>query len=303
MKTILKNILVSIDFSDASLNALNTAIKMAQRHDANLHLLYVNDMMSYYPLVGNLAAIQPMADEISKKDSSLLEKLAFSIITNHYVDCRFYTVSGNRNVIVKEWVNQHPVDLAIIGTEPGMEDSFYLFDSLAYQLLQSSSCHVLTVPAAKTIEGFHHIIYPVQSKGAPMSKYPLTRQIVERNHADVSVVSMVENTDADMLGILNRFSERIKFRLTGKANSVETHQCFTKDAAKSLTEICRNEVADLIVIEADTHRNIKEFFFGNFTQKMLCNPEAAVLCINPEKKEVHHGSYFGKENSSRFQMN
>jgi len=302
MKTILKDILVPIDFSDTSLNALNTAIKMAQRHDATLHLLYVNDMMSYYPLVGNLAAIQPMADEISKKDSSLLEKLAFSVITNHYVDCRFYTVSGNRNVIIKEWVKQHPIDLAIIGMEPGMEDSFYLFDSLAYQLLQSSSCHILTVPAAKVIEGFHHVIYPVQSKGAPMSKYPLTRQVVEKNRADVSVVSIVESNDADMLGILNRFSEQIKFRLKGKAKSVETQQCFTKDAAKTLVEICRNEVADLIVIEADTHRNIKEYFFGNFTQKMLCNPEAAVLCINPAKKEVRRDSHFGKENSSQLQM-
>jgi len=303
MKTILKDILVPIDFSDTSLNALNTAIKMAQRHDATLHLLYVNDMMSYYPLVGNLAAIQPMADEISKKDSSLLEKLAFSIITNHYVDCRFYTVSGNRNVIVKDWVNQHPIDLAIIGMQPGMEDSLYLFDSLAYQLLRSSSCHVLTVPAAKTIKGFHHIIYPVQSTGVPMSKYPLTRQIAEKNHADVFVVSMMDKTDTNMLGILNRFTERIKFRLAGKVKSVEIQQCFTKDAAKSLTEICRNEVADLIVIEADTHRNVKEFFFGNFTQKMLRNPEAAVLCINPKKKEVFYDPYFGKVDSSKFQMN
>lgn len=303
MKTILKDILIPIDFSDTSLNALNTAIKMAQRHGATLHLLYVNDIIYYYPLVGDLAAIQPMSEEIFKKDTCLLEKLAFSIITNNYVDCRFYTVTGNRSIIVKEWLDAHPVDLTIIGMEPELENSTYLFDSLAYQLLRSSWCHVLTVPAAKTIDLFQHIVYPIQSNGIPMSRYPITRQIAEKNNADVSLVSLVENMDADMQGVLNRFSERIKYRLMGRARSVKTKHCFTNNAVKSLAEICKDEVADLIVIEADTHRNMKEFFFGNFTQKMLRNPEAAVLCINPEKKEVLHDQYFGKVNLNQFQMN
>jgi nucleotide-binding universal stress UspA family protein len=117
-----------------------------------------------------------------------------------------------------------------------------------------------------------------------MVKFALTRQIAEKNNADVSVVSLLDSMDADSSGSLNRFSARIKFRLAGKAKSVTTSQVYTHNAAASLAEICRQELADLVVIEADTQRNIKEYFFGNFTQKMLRNPEAAVLCVNPSQR-------------------
>jgi nucleotide-binding universal stress UspA family protein len=181
-------------------------------------------------------------------------------------------------------VQQHPVDLTILGLSPGAADASYLFDSLPYQLLQATTSHVLTVPADKSVESFQHIIYPVQSTGAPMSKFPLTRQIAEKNNADVSVISLIENADADRSGSLNRFSARVKFRLAGKARSVKTSQLYTYDPAASLAAMCQAEVADLVVIEADIQRNIKEYFFGNFTQKMLRNPDAAVLCINPSQR-------------------
>ncbi|WP_342645384.1 universal stress protein [Mucilaginibacter sp. CSA2-8R] len=284
MKAILQDILIPIDLSDTSFNALNTAINMARRHQARLHLLYVSDIMFYYPKVGDLTAVQLMAAEVMEKDAYLLEKLTASIKAAHRVDCRLYTVTGNRNLMIKEWVQQNPVDLTILGLSPSATDASYLFDSLPYQLLQATNSHVLTVPADKSVDRFQHIIYPVQSTGTPMSKFPLTRQIAEKNNADVSVISLIERADADISSSLNRFSARVKFRLDGMARSVTTGQHYTHDRAASLASICRTEVADLVVIEADTQRNIKEYFFGNFTQKMLRNPDAAVLCINPSQR-------------------
>ncbi len=284
MKAILQDILLPIDLTDTSLNALNTAINMANRHQARLHLLYISDIMFYYPQIGDLTAVQSMAAEVMEKDTYLLEKLTASVQDTHQVDCRLHTVTGNRNLIIKEWVQQHPVDLTILGMSTGVAESSYLFDSLAYQLLKATASHVLTIPPAKSVDSFHHIIYPLQSTGTPMSKFALTSQIAEKNNAEVSIISLMDNMDADSSGSLNRFSSRIKFRLAGKARSVTSSQIYTHNAVASLAGICRQELADLVVIEADTRRNIKEYFFGNFTQKMLRNPEAAVLCINPSQR-------------------
>ncbi len=285
MKTILKDILIPVDLTDASLNALNTAIHMASRHQATLHLLHVNDMTFHYPQVGDLNAVHTLTAEVLDKDRELLEKLTDSICTSHHIDCRYYTVTGNRSLMIKEWVQQHPADLIILGTPDDMDQSTYLFDSLAYQLLQDTPCHVLAVPAGKSNDHFQHIVYPVQSTGVPMAKLPLTRQIIEKNHADVSVVSLVDNADANLQNSLSRFSARIRLRLAKKAASVTTSQVYTQNAVASLAAICKAELADLVVIEANTRRNIREYFFGNFTQKMLRNSETAVLCVNPLQRE------------------
>jgi nucleotide-binding universal stress UspA family protein len=74
MKNTIKNILAPVDLKASSLNSLNTAIQMAVRHEATLHLLYVEDIIKYYPQMGQLASIQPVMEDIFQKDKYLLEK-------------------------------------------------------------------------------------------------------------------------------------------------------------------------------------------------------------------------------------
>ncbi len=281
MKTILKDVLIPVDLSDTSLNALDTAVHMARRHQATLHVLYVSDLLFHYPQMGNLTAVHTMAAEVINKDKALLENITRSIRSEHQVNCRLYTPAGNRDLLIKEWAQQHPADLVILGMPAHIDHASYIFDSLGYQLLQDTPCHVLAVPAGKSNQNFQHVVYPVQSTAAPMATLPLAKQIIEKNHADVSVVSLIDNADANLQSSLSSLSARIQSRLHKKAASVTTSQVYTQNAAASLVDICKTALADLVVIEANTRRNIREFFFGNFTQKMLHNPETAVLCVNP----------------------
>ena len=279
MKTILKDILVPIDFSDTSLNALRCAVDIARRHHATLHLFYVNDVIAYYPRIGELGTASSMADEILEKDIYLLEKLAQSITAGHHVDCRFHIATGNRELIIREWVKERSIDLTVIGMTPDIDQATYLFDTLAFKILQDAACDVLTIPACKSGGSFARILYPVQSHGAPMARYNLVKAIAEKSNAEVSLLSLVEKADMEMSGILNSFAERIKSRLIDKVKRVRNRHIFTKNAAVTLTEVSREQAADLIVIEADTRRTVKEFFTGNFTQRMLRNPSTAVWCV------------------------
>ncbi len=302
MKTILRDILIPVDLSETSLNSLNTAIHMARRHQARLHVLYVSDLLFHYPQMGNLTAVHTMAAEVIEKDKSVLEDLTRSIRTSEQVDCRLYTPAGNRDLLIKEWAQKHPADLVILGMPAHIDHASYIFDSLAYQLLQDTPCHVLAVPAGKSNQVFQHVVYPVQSTAAPMATLPLAKQIIEKNHADVSVVSMIDNADANLQSSLNSLSARIRFRLAKNAASVTTSQVYTQNAAASLVAICKAELADLVVIGANTRRNIREYFFGNFTQKMLHNPETAVLCINPAQKERVNKASVSKLSAKRMQL-
>ncbi|WP_158829545.1 universal stress protein [Mucilaginibacter lacusdianchii] len=279
MKTIIKNILVPVDFSDTSLNALNTAVRMATRHDATLHLLYVQDVMLYYPQRGQLTMLQPMLQEAVIKDVDALEQMAYHVIADYNVRCRIHTANGNRSAIICEWADKQDIDLIVVGMATDISTAFYLYDTLPYQILKSAPCHVLTVPANKEVNAFQRIIYPVQSDGLSLGKLPLAQQIAEKNNAEVAVVTLAQNNDADVISRISTFSDRIRASLRRSAKSVRTKHIRTGDPASSLITVCREEVADLVVIEANTRRSISEFFLGGFTQKMIRNPEAAVLCI------------------------
>ncbi|MET3978241.1 nucleotide-binding universal stress UspA family protein [Mucilaginibacter sp. UYP25] len=284
MKTTINNILIPIDLSDTGLNALNTAVKMASRQRANLHLLYVQDIMNYYPRQGQLSTIEPMMEEIFEKDKYLIERTAAAIVKDYQVNCHCHTVTGLLSTAVEEMAKEINADLIITGIPSGLKDQSYLFDSAAYQIIKSAPCHVLTVPAGRKVNNFKHIVYPVISDGQPMASLPLTSAVIEKNDADVSIVSVIQKDNADLLSSITSFAERIRHKTQKISRSARTRPLYTSNVVKALSRICREEEADLIVIELNKTRTLKEFFYGSFTQKMIRNPDAAVLCVKGDFK-------------------
>lgn len=286
MKIKLKNILIPINLSSSATNALTTAIHMAKRHQATLHLLYTEDIMDYYPQMGRLAVMGPMMEDIWKNDRSLLKKLARSVKRRHRINCVLHSASGYRVAVISQQAAELNADLIVIGTEPDIQDQSYLYDSLPYKVLKSAGCHVLTVPASKKIFNFGHIIFPVLSREHPANKLDISQLLVEKNNAVVSVVSMLRSEDLNLLSLISDIAEQVKSRLKMYARSVTRSSFYTLNLAGELIGLAKEKSAQLVVISGDTHRSLKEFFFGSFTQRMIRNNEVAVLFINDQPAET-----------------
>lgn len=279
MKNKIKRILIPVDLSETSLNALNTAIQMAKRHNAQLHLLYTHDIIDNYPKLGRMATFEPMVEEVLEKDTLLLDKIVQSIFYSHQVNCFLHVETGCRlNVITDKSVELN-IDVIVLGTEPDVAAGSYLNDSLAYKILQNTKSHVLTVPAGKEINNFNKIIFPVLTQENPITKLQLSRSVIERNNANVSIVGIVKQQDLNFLSNVRDLSESIKRRARTFSGSVTKRSVYSLSTVKDITEISEDENAQLVVLEGNTKRNFKEFFFGSFTQRMIRNAEVAVLFI------------------------
>ncbi|MEB0262821.1 MULTISPECIES: universal stress protein [unclassified Mucilaginibacter] len=279
MNTQIKRILLPIDLSETSLNALNTAMRMAKRHNAQLHLLYTQDIMDYYPKMGRMAPLEPMLEEVLEKDKLLLEKIVQSIFYTHQINCFLHVEIGYRSTIITEKSKELDIDVIVLGTAPDIADQSYLNDSLAYKILQNTTSHVLTVPAGKEINNFKKIIFPVLIQENAITKLKMSRSLIEKNNATVSVVGIVKQQDLPLLSTVRDFSESIKRRAKTFSGSVTRKSVYSLNSSKDIMGISKNEKAQLIVVEGNTKRNFKEFFFGNFTQRMIRNAEFAVLFI------------------------
>lgn len=278
MKTTIKNILAPVDLTPTSLNSLNTAIQMAARHEALLHILYVEDIINYYPQMGQLGTIEPVIREIVEKDKYLLEKMAKAIFKDFQVNCWVHSVTGYPTTMVSDMAAEVKADMIVMGTEAGIDKKSYLVDSPVYKVMRAAPCHVLMVPANQTFSAFEHILYPVMSDGTPLANLPVAKVIIEKNNATVSVIRVIQKEDSEVLNSLKMLSDSIRRRSNGVARSARTRPLYTSNPAKGLAKLSREEKAGLVVIEGKTQRSLKEFFTGSFTQKMLRNQDVAVLC-------------------------
>ncbi|MGA9651408.1 universal stress protein [Pedobacter sp.] len=302
MKNNIKNILIPIDLTDAKINALNTAIQMAKRHKSNLHLLHIKDIGTHYPGMGQVAKVTTMMDEVWKKDKAFLEKLTTSITKSHNLNCSLHSVTGNRPAMIVKQSALLQADITVLGIDPNISEQTYLTDSLPYKVLRETAGHLLTVPAGKSVSRFKKIIFLAFSQENPINKLRISKSIIDKNDAQVAMISPFNKKNNNLLNSIREFSGKLKSRLNTIERALRQQSVDTLNGTKDLITLSKKEDAQLIIVEADIKRNLKEFFFGNFTQKMIRNTEVPVLFVKDltAKSEYTNPLNVAYENNLQF---
>jgi nucleotide-binding universal stress UspA family protein len=147
----MEKILVPIDFSTYSLNALDAAVYIAKVKEMSIRLLHVVED-TYTPYY-NMAGIGMLEDdtlyrlkkELQEKTTIQLNELAASKISSQGIDVEIEVLIDNpRKKIIKEIEDQN-IDLVVMGSHGfnGIEDIF--IGGTSEKVIRTSSVPVLTV--------------------------------------------------------------------------------------------------------------------------------------------------------------
>jgi len=147
----IKNILVPIDFSDYSKNALKYAVEFAKNFSAKLFLIYVVEPI-IYPADFSMGQVAiPSTDiDIQNRAEEELKKLADEIQTDTQVETIIKT--GKPFVEINETAREKDIDLIIIATHGHTGVEHLLFGSTAEKVVRKAPCPVLTL--REPIKGF-----------------------------------------------------------------------------------------------------------------------------------------------------
>ncbi len=147
----IKNILVPIDFSDYSKNALKYATEFAKTFSAKLYLIYVVEPM-IYPADFSMGQIAiPSTDiNIQNRAEEEFKKLTDEIDKSLQVETIIKT--GKPFVEINETALEKDIDLIIIATHGHTGVEHLLFGSTAEKVVRKAPCPVLTL--REPIKGF-----------------------------------------------------------------------------------------------------------------------------------------------------
>lgn len=148
----IKKILVPIDFSDYSKNALKYAARFAKQFNAKIYLIYVVEPM-IYPADFSMGQVAiPSTDiDLHSRAEEELKKLAKDIInSNSQVEILIKT--GKPFVEIIETASANDIDLIIIATHGHTGVEHLLFGSTAEKVVRKAPCPVLTL--REPIKGF-----------------------------------------------------------------------------------------------------------------------------------------------------
>ena len=134
-------VLVPTDGSDAADSALDTGIEIARAYDASLHLLNVVDTGSLGPDIESYVDI----DRLEERSRSLLDDAVETATDAGVRDVERDVEYGTPNGQIERYVEDHDVDLVVMGTHGLTGLDRYLLGSTTEKVLRTAPIPVLTV--------------------------------------------------------------------------------------------------------------------------------------------------------------
>lgn len=142
----LKKILCPIDFSEHSVTALKSGIELAEKFDAELHLVNV---VSPFPVLP--ASPHPVGFDIQNYEQELIENSEESLqelAKKHVPEKAVITLEilrGDASTKIIDYAEENDMDLIVLSTHGTGALKHFLFGSVAEKVIRHSKKPVLTI--------------------------------------------------------------------------------------------------------------------------------------------------------------
>lgn len=275
----MKKIIVAIDFSTCSIHALEYAISLANIINANIQLVWVDNV-----IVNNSDFDIDLIPQESRKDKSknlndIVEKYKDKL--NGELSYRFR--KGKIYQEISLLAKAEKADLMVIGTHgvSGFEE--YWIGSNAYRIVTHSPCPVITLRQQFDVKDkIDKIVIPIDSTSETLDKIKFIRDLAQIFNSEVHIIAVYPT----LINVLKRKVElneqkAIKFFKENKIKFVNQ-----KIVSDKITEVIINYSlkvnADLIGIMTEQSIQTSSVSLGLNAQQLISNSMIPVLNIRPQ---------------------
>ena len=269
----IKKILVPVDLSETSLNALDTAVALARKHDAAIELL--NVVENKYSVIEG-SGLQSTGRLTNSSD--VLTALAGAIQHSNEIKPRLLQEEGNVSDTIIKLSLHHQSDLIVMGTHgaSGYRDGF--IGSNTYNVIKNACCPVLTVPVNKKYLSFKRILFPIRPVSGALTRYNVVCHFLS-SQSSINVLGLSYRNMEKETSALDKIIDEIKHQLDlDRVKTAATWNSGNSIADDVLLETQQTN-SDLVVVTSILDVTTKPNFIGPHTQKILHCSKVPVLSI------------------------
>ena len=282
----MKKILVAIDKSRMSQEALKRAILIAKERNAQLNIIHIIESSFLRPVL-----IRPIDEETLKRN--ITEQI--EIFTKESkLDYVLYVDTGSPSSLITRKAKKLKVELLVVGVNNKNDISSNYFGSTTLKLIQKTHIPVLVVKN-ETKHAYKKILAPTNLTDYSKESILFARTLFKKAalkylHAYIAIndlMALAYCTSAEHQGQYN------KELLTEAAIALEK---FAKDVPEGetavlgcdasvnedLLEYIKNDEADLLVLGSKGIGNLNSFLFGSTASYLVRNSTTDVIAYVPE---------------------
>jgi len=278
----MKQILVGIDFSKNSIHALEYAIQFANKVEANITLLWVNNTASSEYIFDDTLI------EIKKEKRLNLEKLIEQYQKKLSPGkLSFKLRKGKVHLEVATQAKQINADLIVAGTHgvSGFEE--YWIGSNAYRIVTHAPCPVITIRYDFPFKDkINKILLPIDSSQETKQKLPVTIKIAKNYNADIHVLAMYSTPIKSLQRRVDNHAIQVKEILNKEGINCVISSVEADSLTNATLNYAQENNADLIAIMTEQETTTANIFLGPFAQQLINH--SAIFTRQPRKHSSRH---------------
>lgn len=277
----MKQILLPTDFSENSWNAISYAIQVYKNDACTFHLLntytpviyHVEYVLGYPAQFGLGDAVRNTSQE---NLNSIIQKITdnFGNNTKHNFEtyARFNTVIPG----IKDFLNQHNIDLIVMGTKGATGAKEVLFGSNTVHVFKEIKYPILAVPSKFQFETPHEILFPTDLEVTyKHSNLKILIEIVKNNHSRLNAMHVSEGYELSALQIKNKS----KLESIFKGLAYLFHEIKTMELVHAINKFQIKNKINLLVMINNKHSFFENLFFKNSINQIGFNLNIPFLVI------------------------
>jgi len=275
----MSELLVCVDFSKSSINALNYAVVLANKLGYDIMMVWVNKPESYDSLIAY--DNQNLKLEIKNRFEELIKTYAPKLKKG---TIKYKLRKGK---IYQEIVNQAKYDdaqMIVAGTHgvSGFEE--YWIGSNAYKIVTYSPCPVITVRQDfKIKETISKIVLPIDSTLETRQKVPFTAQLAKPFDAEIHILALYSSSLKSIKNRVNSYVQQVAKYLDEENISYKIESIEASNITNSTINYAVNINADLISIMTEQETSTSNIWLGNYAQQMVNHSPIPVISVHPKE--------------------
>jgi len=307
----LENVLIPTDFSACADHALSHAVEVADRFDAQLHILHVVNELDpdWYGITDAQERAVKLRDQIKSEARERLEELAPGKDLHDFETIVSLQLSFDVADSINEYVQEREIDLVVMGTHGRQGIDRLMLGNVANKIIRHTPCPVMTireeVPWTEEEEEvvYNDILAPIDFSDHSREALRVSKSSANRYEARLHQLFVAEQrtvptfsdtgipgvsvaeTDPEILANAEEGLQKLSENVGGPEVESAYH-VREGDVSRDIVDFAETNGVNLIVMATRGLTGINRFLLGSNTERIVRVAPCPVLTIPSQVVEV-----------------
>lgn len=264
-------IVVGIDFSKCSLNALAHAVNLAEKSQMEVVMIWVNkfseeSLLNHHNDLLISGAKLHLEELVEKYKPVLGDRISYVI------------KEGRVYEAINEFCQDVKPLLVVIGTHGISGFSEKWLGSNAYRIALMLDTPVIIIRNVIDVnKSLTKILLPIDSTVETRQKLPLTAKLAQYFDATICVLGVQTSTLDDIIAKVKSYVNQVATYLEDRNIKYEVDEIYSRNLVEDIVEYADKIDANMLSIMDEQENNLKNVFEGSYSLQLVTNAKCPVL--------------------------